>query len=420
MNTNFIPILGEYNIDKKCFVLNLMSYCDKIITVNLTAHENNKNNIMENITHRISLQKYYSHKIIFKDIKHKKYTIMFNDEDNKKVNDDQMNIIIPNNIEKKINVFNCDCHFVPETGIWDTINENETFISFHLGDQIYLDLLFMKLCNKLQGKCFCPREEMTFYNLREEIYNVYKEAFLRKKNILQKSFNIMLGDDHDICDESIRTKYDKNITDRIISIFTTVYTEIQQNCRIDDSKIINYNDCSFLLVDNIRCVTTENYAENIENIINENINNIKKNAYILSPRIPINYSLDKITKLIYEAHDNDYDYSSLYNTIFKLNCNTINIVCGDEHHIKKLEITEKNTEKKCYMYFVGAINSVLDEYKSNNYLTSDKFTVSNVYTHKKHGYITIQNNEIKHQLFKCRLNRIFGAIVYATKYFYYK
>jgi hypothetical protein len=204
MNTDFIPILGEYNMDKKCFVLNLMSYVDKIITVNLIPCDNNKNIISKNNIYKITLQKYYSQKIIFEDIKYTKYTITFNDEDNKKINDDKININIPDNIQKKINIFNCDCHFVPETGIWDTINENETFISFHLGDQVYLDLLFMKLCNKLQGKCFCPKEDMTFYDLREEIYNVYKVAFLRKKNILQKSFNVMLGDDHDVCDDSIR------------------------------------------------------------------------------------------------------------------------------------------------------------------------------------------------------------------------
>jgi hypothetical protein len=58
------------------------------------------------------------------------------------------------------------------------------------------------------------------------------------------------------------------------------------------------------------------------------------------------------------------------------------------------------------MYFVGAINSVLDEYKSNNYLTSDKFAVKTIYTHKKHGYVTIENNEIITKIKKLMMNKI--------------
>lgn len=422
MNIDFIPILGEYNLENKCFVLNLVSFNDIKLNINLIAYNDDFNIIKEKETYKMNLDKYYSKKIILKNIKYKNYKIIFDDATNEKYtnNTNEIKIIIPENISSKINIFNCDCHFVPETGIWESIDYKETSISFHLGDQIYLDLLFMDLCKKLQDGCCIRGTDMTFMDLRKKVYNVYKESFLRKKNILQGSFNIMLGDDHDICDESLRTKYDSKVVDRVVKIFKDIYEEIQKNCKIDDSKIVNYDNKSFLLIDNIRCLTTEKYAENIENIINETKNNIKKNLYILTPRIPINYSLDKITKLVYEAHDNNYDYLNLYNNIFNLDCQSFNILCGDEHHIKKIEITQKNTNKKCDLYFVGPINSVLDEYKSNNFLTSSEFNVNEIYTHKKHGYITIKNDVVEHQIFKCYINKIFGSFVYISKYLYYR
>lgn len=412
MNIDFIPILGEYNPDEKNMVMNILSYCDINLKLDFISYDE-FSEIREKETFDVELKKFTAKQIIFENIISKKYKIIFN-------NKDELNIIIPKNLTSNINIFNCDCHFVPETGIWGTIENKETNISFHLGDQIYLDLIFLDLCSKLQGKCCSPSKSMTDFEIRKDVYNVYKEAFLRKKNILQGSFNIMLGDDHDICDESLRKKYNENIVERVIKIFKEIYYEIQSNLRVNKSHFINFNDQTYLLMDNVRCLSTEKYEENIFNLINENKNNIKNKLYILSPRIIVNYSLDKISKLIYDSKDNTHDYTDLYDLIFKLNCKSVDILCGDEHTVKKMEITCKNTNKKCNLYLVGTINSVLDIYKCDNFLTSSKYDIKDTYMYSYHGYISINNGNVQHNIFKRYVNKLFAWIIYGVKIFYHK
>lgn len=377
MNDSYLPIFGEIDAMKEKFIINILFFDDYDLTVSFLD-----NSCVINIDGK----KFTSHKIILSidagDIyfKNKKDSVY---KDKIKFN--------PSLSKWNFNLLNCDCQFVPESGLIQKVKTDFQTINFHLGDQIYLDLIFMDI----------EDEKL----IRETVYLEYKKAFLRKINILQKSFNIMLGDDHEISDESVRNKNNTKI-------FKDIFHEIQGNLRFGE-KIVSYDDNSFLLIDNINLLNHDEYAQNIVEDLKENNHLIKKNLFILSPRNLLNSKNNPLYNQIFSSINNNFDYNYLYD--FLSEYSSVKIFCGDEHSCAKFKTG------KIEIYFVGPLNSVPEVFENHFMIESKKYTLDKLYLKSKHSYIQIRNNIIEHVFSdKGFFFRKYQGFVYSAKYIYFK
>lgn len=288
------------------------------------------------------------------------------------------------------NILNCDCQFVGECGLKEQVKNNS--VNFHIGDQIYLDAVFLDACRNGDD------------NLKQTIYEEYRKAFERKKDILQKNYNIMLGDDHEIADETLR-QYDKY---GITPVFLEVYNEIQKGLRFDDSPLVTYGDNDFLLVENIETRPNEEYSRNITNLINLGIFT-KPNMYILTTRNILNTKDNFINKIIYSSNDNIINYRQFYETIFSWE-KKVTIICGDEHCCGKFLIKRGN--KQIEYYLNGPLNSVPEMFDGEYFLKTENLSVE--YLENKYGFIEITNGQIKHNMLDIScIGHNFAAFQYA-------
>lgn len=374
MNQAYIPILGEF--DGTRLKLNIISFIDDDLFVQVDKE-----------FYTLKLRKYTSNSCTI--LITQSTSIHF------KLNDcvDRIDIRLPQSLLEKVYVFNCDCHFLPETGTWQTVDTSKTRLAFHVGDQIYFDEVYVQLTNR------CAAEH-TNDEVRAILYETAKMALLRKTNVLQGCFNIMLGDDHDICDDSFRNEAGKNI----ISHLTQIYFEIQASLRLTNKTQIQYDSVKILLIDNIR---SRNDAEYLKHLIEE-IKKVELKSndvfWIMSPRVPMNNNIDCCTRLIYKKQTNLLDYTELY----KLFTNPTKIFCGDEHIARRFSIGAR-----CELLFVGTMNSVLDGYDSRDYV--EGIETQRLSNNKTHSYVVIESGIARHKLVKSCLNSWFGCLVYCMK-----
>lgn len=361
MNKNYYYILGEVNEYK--FVINFVFYETMKFKINDTEH---------------NVKKYSCLRQIF-DAKTQSIKLSVND-----VFDHEINIQLDKPIYWKINFINCDCQFISECGLKNQIQTGHDRINFHLGDQIYLDLVYLKL----------RKEEYNEDKIREMIYDEYRIGFFeRKLNILQNSFNIMLGDDHDVADESIRITRDK----RYDKFFKRIFEEIQHNLRLSDNKFVTFNDKRFILLDNINTLSHEEYLFECNKVL-RSLDSTIINNFILSSRNLMNSSNNCLYNLIFSTENNSTNYSSFYDILFEMkqkNEMRFTILCGDEHSSAQYVITDK-TRGNIDLYFVGPLNSVIDFIKNNFFVKTNELSSKEIFYNKKHSFMTTTEvNDLK-------------------------
>lgn len=358
MNNDFIPIIGES--DGTRFVINIISYTtgqlitrygDTSISTSLTPYKCFR--LVFNLVNKIPI-----------------INFLYNDK---------IYIISVNYSFATFKVVNCDCQFVPDAGLINTVDTSVMTPIFHIGDQIYLDLIFIKYA----------KNNIIDDDIIKGVYEEYKVAFLRKINILQGGFNIMLGDDHEIADETVRSKYAINITSKLIKLFKRVFNDIQMGLRLSTDILIHYND-SFILVDNIRDYSDIKYAKYIYDLVKQSITlgTMKKRLFILSTRVPMNNKISCITNMIYGKQQNDINYLPFYDMLTSLLDTKVFILCGDEHTVKSFKVTTKYGS--CQVLFVGPLNSPVDPYDSQDYVQGAQ--TEQLYSLQVNGYITANPN----------------------------
>lgn len=376
MNKSYYYILGEINEHK--FVVNFVFYETMKFKINNTIHD---------------VKKYSCLRKVF-DANSQTIKLSVNN-----VFDHEINIVLDKPINWKINFLNCDCHFVRECELRNKIQTGHDYINFHLGDQIYLDLVYMSL------------EEYDEEKIRGAIYEEYRIGFFeRKLNILQNSFNIMLGDDHDIADESIRDKQYDNF-------FKAIFVEIQHGLRLSDDKFVTYNDKRFVLLDNINTLSNEEYLFECNKVL-RSLDSAVVNNFILSSRNLMNSSNNCLYNLIFSSEDNTTNYNSFYDILFEMkkkNEMRFTILCGDEHSSAHHVISDK-TRGNIDLYFVGPLNSVIDFIKNDFFVKSGTFSSEEIFYHKKHSFIemTRMNNLKIIDDFSCA--DYLSPIVYSWKF----
>jgi len=382
MNKNFLPIIGEYKNSK--FILNIISLVeDKTIVIKIGK---NYETIFE-------LEQYKCQKIIL-PVQHSIINIKIIADKEKY----EFNVNISDN--RKINIFNCDNHYLEQTDLWE--RAKPAIFNFHIGDQIYLDELFMKHANDLQNK------KQIF--LRRDVYTEYIKAFSRKAHILQSGFNIMLGDDHEIVDESLYSKFNKNIVKYLSGEYKRIFIEIQASLRFEN-EIVQVGNMDFLLIDNINTLSYQNYKNNLmQKVLKYKSNN--EFLYILSPRVPLNFKSSFLNKAIFEV-DGDYtNYIDFYNLLFDLP-QKVKILCGDAHIYKSFKITKN--EKNIDLILVGTMNSPIDQIEiDENLFHTDDIKCKEIEKIPKNSFVYINDNIITTEFSE---PRNFQKLNYLIRYF---
>lgn len=353
MNKDYYYILGEINEEK--FVINFVFYKSMKIKINSEEHRVKKFSCLK----RIFNAETQTIKIYIDDIF-----------------DTDIFIKIEKPVFWKINILNCDCHFVPECGLKKKIKTGYDCVNFHLGDQIYLDIIYIKFRGETEEK------------IREAIYEEYRVAFFEKKlNILEKSFNIMLGDDHDIADESFRE------SENYDAVFKNVFNEIQKNLRLTKNNFVIYNEKRFILIDNIQTFSGSEYIFECNKIL-KNIDSNTIENYILTPRIIMNSSNNWLYNIIFSTNNNTENYETFYETLFEMkrkNEMRFTILCGDEHSSAHYKIFDKS-RGAIDIFFVGPLNSVIDFIKNDFFIKTENFSSKEIFYNKKHSFIEIERN----------------------------
>jgi len=409
MNTLYLPIIGEYSLEKKMFSLCILSLADQDINVQLRNYNTQQTLQQENLTMNVNM--IYSLK--FENIECLEYMLY--------IGDYPIKMDISRNIDKHVTILNCDCQFVPETNTIKKVNTETFNLSFHLGDQIYLDLVFLDLFHYIDLNIHLLHSKILDSYVRSKILKEYVVTFRRKLNVLQHSFNVFLSDDHEICDESVLAKCLKlnpDIAKYLYSIFKSINTTIQTCMRVTDSNMITYNNSSFLLVDNIDTLSYIDYDDKLRSILNSSVK-FTEHLYILSPRVLLNIKVLNFNRIMFKTQPSDVNYETLYETLFSLPCEKITIFCGDVHSSNKCSIIDNASSKEIGLMLVGPINSVLNK-PNKFYIKSNKFSYYQYYScHNKHSFIEMINHNPKHVFKKSYKNLLFGGMAYLSQALYY-
>jgi hypothetical protein len=405
-------ILGEYkNNTVKINILSKKNY-----NIFLKIY---KNKDIQNIIN-LEIKSYIINKIIIENIElGNKYNLIFN-EDNKKINEIEINLL--ENPFDNVTIVNCDSNIGLETNTWDMINKNFGVI-FHIGDFLYNDIVFYINYYKSLNTQIIDKNV-----IYKEIYDNYIECIKRKIYYLKNNFNYVITDDHETVDD---TFYDEN-KDNII--FIEIY-KIFKKLEIDVLHTLQFNKKIFDFVKDKKNSTL--YILNNNNLLmNDKIikkykiyKKIKeyKNIIFLDRKISISKETSKLSDIIYNQKKNKIiNNDNFYNMINKLENKNIYVLSGNDHFISSMDIY-KNDYKICNVKNVGAINTCVYINKINLFLsTDDYYYVKNKKIIKKNGFIKINyknNNLIVKQVINNKTNLIFNLIntVYTgVKFFYYR
>ncbi len=278
---------------------------------------------------------------------------------------DTFKINLKSNPLDNILVVNCDSAYGYETGTWDSIEEsNETKYVFHLGDQIYNDIIFQKHYNKLKNK----KVEKINTNDKKKIfvdcYDYFLKQFTRnnKTNILKNNFNIMIPDDHEVVDNSFVNKILKErigIYNIIYEVINNLSNEIELGLGFNhlELKYIVDNTNSSLYIINYSLDFTDEYFKkyDLENKIVQ-----YKNIIFLQRKICNSIKNKMITQMIYSSDKFDMiDIDWLLKMCKNNTGKKFYILCGDDH-IKTTTTYYSNKDIILKVKGVGPINSVVD------------------------------------------------------------
>jgi hypothetical protein len=264
-------------------------------------------------------------------------------------------------------VVNCDSAYGYETGTWDSIEEsNESRYVFHLGDQIYNDMIFQKHYNILKNKKVENINPDDKKKILIDCYNYFLEQFTRnnKTNILKNNFNIMIPDDHEVVDNSFVNRIKK---DRL-EIYWIIYEVINNlSNKIELGLRYGSNDLNYIEDPINSSLYIVNYSLDFSNDFFskydlENKIAQYKNIIFLQRKICNSIKNKIITQMIYLSDKFEMlDIDWILN-ICKDKDNAgknFYILCGDDH-IKTTTSYYSNKQEILTVKGVGPINSVVD------------------------------------------------------------
>lgn len=423
----YLPIIGEYDIINSKVKINILSLVStkismKIIPSNcITVNYNDKNlsgciNKTCDTFSSIKLTKNDCTGIVINNIdRNKTYSVSFSDIC------DILTIRTYDNVQ--IYAFNCDNHFVYPTDLWDTISheKKKSYFSYHLGDQIYMDDVFTSTYNKIKYNSLGKTKNVCCNMIKEYAYKEYFYCFSRKKCVLQNTFNIMLGDDHDINDDG-GYKSEK-LYQEMFNVFKNIYYDVQYSLKIIDTTL-PYKISYILQIDNILCLSIDNislakpqeYNNEIISILESAKDYDHENILLFLPRIPMVYTKNTISKIIFGNDKYDFDFVQVYDVIKTLidAGKKINIFCGDAHVCSKIVIGHNGNCMTC-VYNVGTINNVAGFDSCNSYSLNEKYTCNVKYLTWQNSYITIKKRDdalfIYHKRYYKFNTMILGGII---------
>lgn len=422
-------IFGEYDIKNNRTILCILS--DKNYNKSIISCINTTTNITN--TYLINIKKYYSNIQIINQIElGNKYIININNSKNKQIDNCNLNLEI--NPFDNIYVVNCDCQYGFETKTWNKLynkSKNHTSTIFHIGDQIYndkyvLDIYYKKKSNEFNKKL-----------ITKELYIQYLKHFTRneKSLILKNNFNIMIPDDHDVIDDSfINSHSNDKYLKKIFNLITNITNKIQLSLKF------NYSNEDFMFIEDTKNNTIymfncsdSKYTENklIKYDVFNKFNKYK-NIVIFNRKIFLSEIRSSLYNFIFGYSINQINNNDpLLSLLIKLKkCDTINILCGDEHAMTTTELLYYN-KYLLNTISVGSINSAVDFIGVNYNLDSKIKSLHSKYKNRfcKNGFVKINyiNDKLTINLIKNKLNSVlYNVINYGwvgcklTYYFYIK
>lgn len=271
------------------------------------------------------------------------------------------------------NVFNCDCQTVPNVRMWEKVPESETTTcSFHLGDTVYFDNIYLELCKRpLRNMSQEALERKT----RKMMFSEYSVGFQRKKHILQQSFNVILLDDHDICDDSFLMRNYNTNSKRVLATMKMIAIEFQHSLRVSSSPHIKFGKTSIVLIDNVNTLEVPEYNKNVLSILAHHKSEIAPlNLFLLSARKLLYYNPQKkscmsttVSRCIAEKQCvDDVNFEKILDALLELQVTNRFVMIGDHHSYSKLELqkcpvdADSTAKSDTILYMnVGTMNSVL-------------------------------------------------------------
>jgi len=298
----------------------------------------------------------------------------------------------------KIITVNCDCDWHLTTNIWDKLKEEENInMVYHIGDQIYNDLIFHRIYNSLK---YYKVTDTFSREIKEKFYLNYFSTWLNPKRriILETIPNLMIGDDHDTTDDD--SAIEDEYFNFIKKIALQVFSEIQIDLRIDnthsDFYFRNYNNQLHLFIGRTYSwdYTAKDYVNYLKSIIpNQDL----KNLYIFFSKPPINFNLSPLIYLFYPTDNNNYQ--DLYDYLKELKDNDyqITIISGDLHRNVLIKLYYKN-KFLFNFYIVPPISSGSTIINKINYFTTlnliSTYQYKFIYDNLVNGYLILNDNQI--------------------------
>ena len=278
---------------------------------------------------------------------------------------DTFKINLKSNPFDNVLVVNCDSAYGYETGTWDSIEEsNPSRYVFHLGDQIYNDIIFQKHYNILQNKKIADVNKNDKKKIFIDSYNYFLEQFTRnnKTNILKNNFNIMIPDDHEVVDNSFidRIRKDK------IEIYNVIYLLISNlSNQIELGLKYNQKDLNYIEDPINSTLYIVNYGLDFSNDFFSKYDYFNKiveykNIIFLQRKICNSIKNKMIGQMVYLSDKFEIiDIDWLLNLCKDNKNKNFYVLCGDDH-IKTTTEYYSNKDSILNVKGIGPINSVVD------------------------------------------------------------
>lgn len=286
-------------------------------------------------------------------------------------------------------IVNCDSCYGYETGTWDLIQGDSTKYVFHLGDQLYNDHLFFKSC--LTYTLNMTKSEIKL--VHKKCYSHYLHHFTRnnKTNILKNNFNLMIPDDHEIVDNSIKEFGNQNNFKIIHKILEKLSEKIELGLRQTGSDIL------FIPDNKHSTVYIVNYLNDFTKELYDKYNYIKwmkdyDNIIFLTRKCVGSVHNPWLNQMIFSTDEYELvDIDFLLN--FKLKSKNSNkkiyVLCGD-YHMKNTIDYKKGNKDLLQIKNVGAINTVIDTINVN-FIPNTKIEGIEIESNtiRQNGFVTI-------------------------------
>jgi len=422
----YLPMLGEYNYSAGVVKINIMSLIDKNIKIRVSPSTNisvkyndmslgcsNIPSVSDDEFGCIKLKKHRTTGIILSGISRgSKYCVRFSGIDDV--------IKIRTYEELHIRAYGCDCQLSYPTEIWDKIgtNKKKTYISYHLGDQLYLDLLYDAMYFTVKYEYFDKTKKEVYNYIYKNVYSEYFNFFIKKKEVLQNTFNIMIGDDHEITENTVRES--GHVHEFLLKTLKNIFIQIQYSLKILDldsdytpyhTNKLSKNTIAYSL-DNINLVSMELYSSQILQMLDNA--EILNNIILFLPFPPLSQ------KSSFLGAGTEFDFTPVYDKIKELNGlgATVYIFCGDSHTCGKFTIYEDSTYI-CTIYNIGSISNVPGFDDKSTFSLNGKYSLCCNYVKWNNSYMSIK--EVDDTIVTFHYNEInsssliFGSILWGMR-----